>query len=353
MKTTISSVLLPVLMFAALQVQADIYRYVDENGQVTFRDAPKPGVTPVQVYTLPKTPEPPPPKAALATHARNLGLDPKKFSSTVERDQAAPAPSPAVAPPGHYSLDELRQANPGWSDADLIAEGAKRMNLTPQQFAQYIGLDSAQFASIIHGNEGAATSTASTSGADRNVDLWSALLWGSVAAVLGGGVGYLWRRVITPRRPVATPHDVARSWLAWAGFVACVASLPRFFIRLNVDAFAGWLVLLVLSAVGAYILGFVYGKFKFSRPTCPASPAGNQPKSPTLAPDASAPFATTPNVSDSCDKDHIYARVAEEIESGNTDKGLWTRLWAECGGDDIKTKVLYIKYRANALGEKV
>ena len=51
----------------------------------------------------------------------------------------------------------------------------------------------------------------------------------------------------------------------------------------------------------------------------------------------------------SVDEDHIYARIAEELETGNADKGLWTRLFAGCGGDEKQTKVLYIKQRAERL----
>ena len=46
------------------------------------------------------------------------------------------------------------------------------------------------------------------------------------------------------------------------------------------------------------------------------------------------------------DKDHVYRQIAEELETGSTDKGLWIRLFAECGGDEKQTKVLYIKQRA-------
>jgi hypothetical protein len=49
------------------------------------------------------------------------------------------------------------------------------------------------------------------------------------------------------------------------------------------------------------------------------------------------------------DEDAIYATVADELESGKTDKGLWTRLFAECGGDENQTKVQYIKRRAEKL----
>ena len=51
------------------------------------------------------------------------------------------------------------------------------------------------------------------------------------------------------------------------------------------------------------------------------------------------------------DEDSIYAIVADELESGKTDKGLWTRLFADCSGDEKQTKVLYIKRRFEKLME--
>ncbi len=60
---------------------------------------------------------------------------------------------------------------------------------------------------------------------------------------------------------------------------------------------------------------------------------------------------STPASFDLIDKDSIYAVVAEELETGKTDKGLWTRLFAECGGDEKQVKVLYIKRRAEKLLE--
>ena len=48
-------------------------------------------------------------------------------------------------------------------------------------------------------------------------------------------------------------------------------------------------------------------------------------------------------------QDEIYAQIAREIETGQIDKSLWTRLYAECDGDETKTKVQYIKQRADKL----
>lgn len=47
--------------------------------------------------------------------------------------------------------------------------------------------------------------------------------------------------------------------------------------------------------------------------------------------------------------DAIYEEIAREMETGKAEKGLWTRLFAECSGDEQQTKVLYIKQRAEKL----
>jgi hypothetical protein len=49
------------------------------------------------------------------------------------------------------------------------------------------------------------------------------------------------------------------------------------------------------------------------------------------------------------DEERVYAEIAKELETGVADKGLWTRLFAECGGDEKQTKVLYIKQRVERL----
>jgi len=41
----------------------------------------------------------------------------------------------------------------------------------------------------------------------------------------------------------------------------------------------------------------------------------------------------------------IFSKIADEIRSGNTDQGLWTQAFAECDGDEPKTKALYIRLR--------
>ena len=40
-----------------------------------------------------------------------------------------------------------------------------------------------------------------------------------------------------------------------------------------------------------------------------------------------------------------YELIAEEIDTGNTQKALWTKAFSDAEGDDKRTRALYIKYR--------
>lgn len=48
----------------------------------------------------------------------------------------------------------------------------------------------------------------------------------------------------------------------------------------------------------------------------------------------------------------IFSQIAEEIKSGNQDQALWTEAFAECDGDEPKTKALYIRLRAAQLKQQ-
>ncbi len=49
------------------------------------------------------------------------------------------------------------------------------------------------------------------------------------------------------------------------------------------------------------------------------------------------------------DEDHIFSAIADELDSPRLQKGLWTKLFAQCDGDERRTKVLYIKVRADQI----
>jgi hypothetical protein len=71
------------------------------------------------------------------------------------------------------------------------------------------------------------------------------------------------------------------------------------------------------------------------------------PAAQTPAPTTQPPHHEMPKMEDI--EDGIYAQVGEELESGNTDKGIWTKAFAHAGGDDKSTRVSYIQLRVAKL----
>ena len=47
-----------------------------------------------------------------------------------------------------------------------------------------------------------------------------------------------------------------------------------------------------------------------------------------------------------------YELIAEEIDTGNTQKALWTKAFSDAEGDDKRTRALYIKYRFDEISNE-
>lgn len=127
-----------------------------------------------------------------------------------------------------------------------------------------------------------------------------------------------------------------------------VAVIPS--ILASLIALAIWTVYLNRSKRVKNTYGLVHTKnIQISSTNNPAPIDGGQHTSP-LPPNGYA-NKTIPATDSSAtiDEDSVYRQIAEELETGATDKGLWIRLFAECGGDEKQTKVLYIKQRAERL----
>ena len=80
--------------------------------------------------------------------------------------------------------------------------------------------------------------------------------------LLAGAVGYGLYRLITVREAVSSPSDYGRSWMASMVFLFTVLppTLPRFIQLFEVNALVQWLLSIVFFGVGAFALGWIYGK---------------------------------------------------------------------------------------------
>jgi hypothetical protein len=101
-------------------------------------------------------------------------------------------------------------------------------------------------------------------------------------------------------------------------------------------------------------------QYAYQAPTSGTRPVQSAP-APVLMPTTTAPAIATMSANpppaqpinaqtpSPFDEDAVYEVVANEMDSGKMDKGLWTRLFAEQDGDEKKTKIAYIKQRTEKL----
>ncbi len=70
------------------------------------------------------------------------------------------------------------------------------------------------------------------------------------------------------------------------------------------------------------------------------------PPQPTADPIAPVSTSAEPNQNSSdAQEDRLYEQIAQELETNTVDKGLWTKVFAQAGGDERQTRVLYIQAR--------
>lgn len=69
------------------------------------------------------------------------------------------------------------------------------------------------------------------------------------------------------------------------------------------------------------------------------SPPAPNPIPPVLIPDESSQKTTEAH------EELLYAQIAQELDTNTVDKGLWTKMYVQAGGDDQQTRVLYIQAR--------
>lgn len=73
------------------------------------------------------------------------------------------------------------------------------------------------------------------------------------------------------------------------------------------------------------------------------------PKQSVYSPAFAPPVKGAPYGGDARVTESIYETIAEELDTNTYDKGLWTKAFAQADGDEIRTKALYIQYRAERL----
>lgn len=151
-------------------------------------------------------------------------------------------------------------------------------------------------------------------------------------------------------------HDLGHSgWWSLTTMIPLVAFVPIIYLLF-------WRGTVGPNQYGHDPLGAAKDISPRARPVEPAKSAPHPSGPPSITPQATSPIPAnlpTPSISPShtntlaamsqdlyvIDEEAIYEQVANEIESGNVRKGLWTRLWADLDGSDDKVKLAYIRTR--------
>jgi len=206
---------------------------------------------------------------------------------------------------------------------------------------------------------------------------------------LGGVVGLWLRSLISPQGGAESAHELARVWAGWVIFASCITMLPGFIGKLDRLSFFKWFVGGGILVAVAYLLGWAYGNFFRFRDGDVRSSSARMPNHAPRAEPVANPSVYVPNAqlalfppayapapgldfeehaiaaltgaaadSDSAAllenalndvEEKAYDQVGQELETNTVDRATWTKAFAQAGGDDKQTRVVYIQLRVEKL----
>lgn len=177
----------------------------------------------------------------------------------------------------------------------------------------------------------------------------SAFTQAAIATIIAWGVSYgILRPLFHPRGDITTRSGRGRQFaanaLALTFAVTCTSAITGNGEKDRVIAAA---VLPPILALVFFGIGWLVGPSRSNSKT-PTHELGGDCTLPKHKSDPSE-AASQRNVDSLKATDQIYEQIADEIERGNIQRGAWTRIYAECEGDESRTKVEYIRYRATTL----
>lgn len=147
-------------------------------------------------------------------------------------------------------------------------------------------------------------------------------------------------RLIAPKGETTTAVQMGRKWSAWAAFLIIGGLLPPLLYKpFDINPLAASIAGMIAYPGIAFLLGWAYGKFRFRK-------VRTNEKSIDVATDDT--YIKTGIESEFHDEE-FYRLALQEIESGDTQKGLWAKCFADSEGNENKAKARYLKKRVRQL----
>ena len=171
-----------------------------------------------------------------------------------------------------------------------------------------------------------------------------------------GDVGFTWWRVWSWLCLVGGTLALVMSLGKLGGWTILLVGLNIFVsIFMLQYSRAAFLTMTILSLNPlTWIINGIYLKNRWNHPLVLAGSGRDNSMNPTapLITPTSSEFgiaAVVATVTAAKNNNDVYQYAAEEIESGNIDKGLWARLFSEADGDENRTRARYIKERVTMM----
>lgn len=184
-------------------------------------------------------------------------------------------------------------------------------------------------------------------------------------------VGYFLYRLIDINHKLETSWDFGRKFLAVIVGIVSISTLPKFFRLLDLDSLLKFFICIVSYGILSYVAGWCYGNFfqKNKKQTKIESVIMNKNNSNndinTKIDNQDESIRSKVSIQEFNNKhfddehfddvefdneeESIYNAIYEEIETGNVNKALWTKLFALHDGDTGKIKSSYIRARYKSI----
>jgi len=184
--------------------------------------------------------------------------------------------------------------------------------------------------------------------------LIGALVVVAMAIILGV---FLKRQIIGNKKLTNSAIHTGQKWAAYVMPVVVLASTHRFIKFGFIEGLVGLIINILIFSILAFVLGWFFRSiFPIKAPGAPQSEIAI----PSVVPSSQRSDSFSSQQSslsnrhmsnafqdktDLLDEDKMYLEIANELETNSIDKGLWTRLFVKCDGDNNKTKLMYITER--------
>jgi len=155
---------------------------------------------------------------------------------------------------------------------------------------------------------------------------------------------------------VVTPFQIAKRWMLFGSMPGVIKAVGAGLygamggaIEVDREVVEGIILFIAFSLMG-FVFGYIWGLWRCRLPDSRTQKLAGQVNTITQEKSLGEPSVTVVDQSADVNENEIFKKIAVELETGKTDKAIWTKAFAMSDGDEKMTRVNYIKLRFESLG---